>query len=64
MPQSQLGDLLAKSQWFKGRYKLKARVKGGISKAATFVARKATYATIVGLKWENQQQRERVGFLA
>ena len=53
MPQSQLGDILAKYQWFWAESRSKLKVKGRISECATIIARKAMNPTINSLKWEN-----------
>ena len=48
MPQSQLGDPLAKHQWFWVMYRTKLRIKSGSSEPITIMSRKATYPTIIG----------------
>ena len=50
MLQSQLGDLLAKSQWLWARHKSKLKVKDGRSEPAFIMAKKAMCSTISGLK--------------
>ena len=50
MPKSQLGNLLAKRQWFWTGQNLKLKVKGRSSEHASIIERKNTYPTSIGLK--------------